>query len=405
MEFILPNNTPAMAPTFGVPLSPLGQQLKGPLLNVPNRTPRPNLPLMPDLLRGMKRAISYNADYGGCGFWRMLWPDMLINMYQKGIVNSSTAMIMDPRYYMDTRCVRIQRQATPLQYSFVQYIRALSDRSETPFKIIYEIDDIIFREDIPEYNSSRQAFDNPIIAENSMNIIKICDEMTVTCEYMKQYYMDKTGIKNVRVIPNYAPKFWMDRFYSSQKVAERYDKNKKRPRIGYFGSGTHVDIRNAASQQDDFTHVVDVVKRTLKDFQWVFVGTVPVPLRPHVISGEIEYHKWTALNDYPTLIDIANVSATIAPLQDNIFNRSKSNIKYLEAAAHGLPCVCQDIVTYAMAPLRFKTGDEMIDQLKKLFADRQYYTKHSKAARQYAETMWLEDHLDEFVDMYNIKKD
>ena len=31
----------------------------------------------------MPRAVNYYADFSGCGFWRMLWPEHTLNAYQK----------------------------------------------------------------------------------------------------------------------------------------------------------------------------------------------------------------------------------------------------------------------------------------------------------------------------------
>lgn len=396
-SFVLPTNGPTLTPFGGG--TPLDNQLKGPF-QVSNTTPK--FPIVPNPMMGLKRSVSFNADFGGCGYWRMLWGEMLINMQAKAVINSSTAMLVDPHFYDNIQAVRLQRQATPIQKEFAKYLRNLSNGTNE-FKLIYEIDDIVFREDIPDYNSCKGAFDDPTISQNCKDIMLMCDEITVTCDYMRQYYMDKTGHKNVRVLPNYAPKFWLDRFYNSQKIADRYEKNKKRPRIGYFGSGTHFDVRNNVGQKDDFEHVWQAIEKTRKEFKWVFTGGIPLSLRQYIHTGEMEFYPWTNLVDYPYAIDRADVSVTIAPLQDNNFNRAKSNIKYLEAGAFGLPCICQDMVTYNMAPLRFKTGDDMIDQIRKLVRDRQYYTKHSKSARQYAETMWLEDHVDEVMDVYRVK--
>jgi len=42
----------------------------------------------------------------------------------------------------------------------------------------------------------------------------------------------------------------------------------------------------------------------------------------------------------------------------------------------------------------------MVDQLKNLLKDKSYYMKISKQSRKYADTMWLDDHLDEYVELY-----
>ena len=61
------------------------------------------------------------------------------------------------------------------------------------------------------------------------------------------------------------------------------------------------------------------------------------------------------------------------------------------------------MVTYKDAPLRFTTGPELIDQIKALTKDEATYLKYSKKARAYADTMWLDDHLDEFVELYHTR--
>ena len=61
------------------------------------------------------RGLNYYADFSGCGHWRMIWPEQMLNAYQKAIVHGSTVMVTDPKYYTNVKCVRIQRQATPTQ--------------------------------------------------------------------------------------------------------------------------------------------------------------------------------------------------------------------------------------------------------------------------------------------------
>jgi hypothetical protein len=53
-----------------------------------------------------------------------------------------------------------------------------------------------------------------------------------------------------------------------------------------------------------------------------------------------------------------------------------------------------------MAPLRFKTGDDMIDIIKKVLGDRKRYLTESDSARKVASKWWLEDHIDEYVKLY-----
>ena len=201
----------------------------------------------------MPRGLNYYADFSGCGFWRMLWPEHTLNAYQQAIIHGSTVMVSDEKYYTNVKCVRIQRQATPQQLKFVQYLKQLGEKMG--FRVVYEIDDIVFYEDIPEYNKFRGAFVDDSIRKATTEMMQMCDEITVTCDYMKNYYIDKTGNKNVTVIPNYPPRYWLDQ-YDEDMVEKNYSKRKNKPRVLYAGSGAHFDVDNIAGQRDDFNHAI-----------------------------------------------------------------------------------------------------------------------------------------------------
>ena len=163
-------------------------------------------------------------------------------------------------------------------------------------------------------------------------------------------------------------------------------------------SGAHFDVDNNVGQKDDFEHVNSVITKTVDKYQWVFLGAFPLSLKPLVMSGKIEFHPWSRLFEYGDKLRDLNVNMIVAPLQDNVFNRSKSDLKYIEACALGLPIACQDICTYENAPIRFKTGDEMIAQIERVLSDRQLYKSLCKKASIYADTRWLEN--DENIDCY-----
>jgi len=377
---------PFGAPTIGSPLA------NNPTMGIVSNIPQSGGP------PGIKRAVSFAADHQGCGFWRIHWPETIINGQQLGIVNNNNFMILQENFYHGITCVRIQRQVTPTQLQFVQALKDISNKTNK-FKIYYDIDDVIFPEDIPLYNKAREAFVDPIICQTAVKIMQLCDGITTPTAYMSKYYENKTGVQGI-VLPNYMPKFWIDRFYNKAKIVENYDKHKKRPRVGYIGSPTHFDVGANSGVKDDFGDVFPFIIKTLKNFQWVIMGGMPRELVSYVKSGDIEFQPWSRIWDYPSTYNNLNLNVVIAPLQDNKFNRAKAEIKYLEAGALGIPCVCQDLEPYKIAPLRFQTGDEMVDILKKVVGDRKYYLTESDKARKVATSWWLEDHIGEHVKLY-----
>jgi len=362
--------------------------------------PAQEVPTPPEL--NLKRVLQYYADYSGCGFWRMLWPEHLLNAEQKLTVHGSTVMNLDANYFRGVHAVRVQRQATPQQLQFVRFLKDLS--KQFGFRVIYEIDDLVFSEDIPEYNKFKPAFVNPEIRKTAQEIMELCDEITVTCDFMKQYYMGKTNNKNITVIPNYIPKWWMDRFYSEKKISDNYDKYKNKPRILYAGSGAHFDVDNRVGQNDDFAHVNRAIVETRHKYQWVFLGAYPLPLHPFIQNGEMEYHPWTSLYNYPEKVAKLNVNMMVAPLQDNNFNKSKSDLKFIEANCYGLPIACQNLVTYQDAPFKFDTGEEMIAIIDDVLSKKGRYMNLSTKARKAADDRWLEneDNINKYVELFTL---
>ena len=351
--------------------SPYPQPYGSPIVGLPG-VPKP-IPQKPkEDLRPkeahLPRYVNYLADYSGCGHWRILWPESVINSRGDGMSQSTTAMVTDPRWYQGIKTVKVQRQASSQQKEFIKYLKRL--QNDHDFKIIYEVDDVVFKEVIPDYNKFKFAFDTEEVRQNCVDIINYVDEVTVTCEFMKRLYTEKTGQEKITVIPNFVPNFWMGHLYNPRKVEREFKKNKNRPRILYTGSGAHYDVDNKTGGKDDMSEVRDFIRKTVKKYQWVFVGAFPPQLLDLVQQREIEFYPWQSLIKYPYLIESLNAQLMVAPLQVNDFNRAKSDIKFIEACTLGIPCLCQNMETYNTAPdnLKFSTVEEFESKINSILA-------------------------------------
>ena len=94
-----PNPSPWQPSPIASPFAPLPIQVE--------KQPEQPLPKEADL----PRFVNFLADYSGCGHWRIIWPEYVINMTGVGMSQSTTAMVADPRWYQNVKCVKVQRQA------------------------------------------------------------------------------------------------------------------------------------------------------------------------------------------------------------------------------------------------------------------------------------------------------
>jgi hypothetical protein len=233
--------------------------------------------------------------------------------------------------------------------------------------------------------------------------MEMTDEFMVVSPYMRDYYASKIKNKKITCVPNYAPRFWFDRYYDEDRLAREYKSNKKRPRILVTASGTHFDVVNATNQQDDYTHVIQSIISSRKDFEWVWMGGYPLLLKPFIDNGEMIFKDWSPLLQFPQAIHDIAPQVTIAALAHNNFNRAKSFIKFTESCHLGIPFIGQDLEPYSDSFHKFTTGDEMIDRVKAVVKDSDTYMKECRKARKYGDKFWLDDHLNEHIAIYTTK--
>lgn len=338
------------------------------------------------------RYINFNAGNDGCMVYRRGFVGNHIRMSGHGDVVDLTRMVLEKNFYSGIKTISLQRQASGHQKEFMRFLKSI--QPEFGFKMIYEIDDVVFREEIPDHNASKFGFDTDEIRQNCIDMINMVDEVTVTCQYMKDLYIEKTGQQNVTVVPNFMPHWWIGHQYNYRKICDNLEKFKNRPRVVYAGSGAHFDVKGNSGGQDDFSHVLKFIIDNRFKYQFVFIGAFPPPLMPYVQSREIEFHPWVNILQYPNFIASLDAQVFIAPLMDIPFNRSKSDIKFIEAAQLGIPCICQDMVTYSSAPdvLKFKTADELAAKIEMItnWKNRSKYYKLVPELRKVGESRFLE---------------
>jgi O-antigen biosynthesis protein len=362
--------------------------------------------------------LNYPADTGGCGFYRLIFQKMALQTMTKDMrFIESFKFIADPNFYRDIRMVRLQRQVSNEQCSFfLNFLKRYS--MAMGYWLVYEVDDVVSFDDIPAYNCARHAFNNDLFFSNVMNILRECDFMTVTTEELKKYYVDKYKLESdkVLVIPNYIPRWWIGDTYQLPRQVQLFDANRRKPRIGLPLSSSHYDLTGTNQYIDDIHHITGFIRSTVDKYQWCFVGHVPKLLEDLARDKKIEVLPGSDVLNYPReMWERGQFQAIVAPLQDNIFNKSKSNIKLLESYALGIPCITQDLPCYSKYhDLVFKDANGLQNQLDKVLRDKDRYKKIVRENRIKVDTgpigsdghfqngAWLEKNINKWYRLYSL---
>ena len=87
-----------------IPGAPLGSPIGAPMGMIQEQpvAPPSEAPMAPPE-QDFDRSINYYADYSGCGHWRMIWPEQVLNAHDKAVVHGTTMMVLDERYYQNTK--------------------------------------------------------------------------------------------------------------------------------------------------------------------------------------------------------------------------------------------------------------------------------------------------------------
>lgn len=180
---------------------------------------------------------------------------------------------------------------------------------------------------VPPDNPVFTEFDKSSTQKYIKDIMALADVVTVSTPLLRELIETETN-REVTVIPNALMDFFMG------PIKERRDQN---PAIVWRGSDTHM--------RDLMSHTTDLLfaAKNLPDISWFFLG-----YKPWFIVEQMDKDMWRSeslvgiIEYFHRLRQIAP-SVVAVPLVDNIFNRSKSNIAWIEATWAGAATVASNL--------------------------------------------------------------
>ena len=135
---------------------------------------------------------------------------------------------------------------------------------------------------------------------------------------------------------------------SSQFLKEDFGVD-DRIKIGYFSG--------SISHNENFELIKPAIKEVLDNYPYVelhIVGHLDIPQDMKQYSQRIVIHEYVDWKALPQLI--SQVDINLAPLVDSVFNRAKSEIKWIEAALVKVPTIASHIGAFADMMIDGQTG-------------------------------------------------
>ena len=357
-------------------------------------------PASPKLLDSGKSYYfaSTHIDHGGCSYYRILFISQLLSQQYNNVAFCDSRLLFSYREIVPIlSSFRLQRACSVKDLTWFREV-ILPMKRRFGFPMIYEIDDILVRDDIPVYNCYRDIFKEgadsiPVYMEGS-------DAVTVTCGPLADYYSAKFGISRDKfhVIPNYLPRYFFDS-YNEAVIQDRIRSPKTRkPRICFSCGMSHFDM-NRTGAGDDFSGILDWIVENRKKYEFVFHGGFPPLLEKY--AADFTRIPVGPFLDYPRVRLSIRADLFIQPLIHSVFNECKSPIKLLESWAEGTPAFVQNLGSYMrIAPEAcFDTAETLDRMVNALFADPDAQLQLIR--RNYARMgeFWLDDHLDEWLEV------
>jgi len=252
------------------------------------------------------------ADFGGCGFYRILQTAAFLKFMMHHEVKVGFQFTLDDILNYDL--IVFQRQFLP------QVLESIKILHQNNKKAIFEIDDDLWH--VPPENQSKQYWlDDRIAAAES--IMEACDAITTSTEPLAELLRKHN--KNVYVIPNYI---------NGVKPLEKFDSV---IRIGWSGSTSHiVDFNKAITNA-----LKDIKKKYRQQVELIFCGWIPEDL-----VGQVTFYEPVPPMHYLNFLNGLRLHIGIIPCADIKFNESKSNLKFLEYSITKTASIASAIYPY-----------------------------------------------------------
>lgn len=268
--------------------------------------------------------IVHPTDNGACAWYRLNFAAALLHTSYAGEIEVITSREYINDGYILTHCAAIVI-GRPTDAGHVEMVRRYArNRKKYGYRIVVDYDDVLFDVDgknpVPSYN--RLNVDAFEIGRNISEIMNVVDKVTVSTPFLAFLFKSRFGV-DATIIENAVPSY---AFGSNARLVKE---DIKKPVVLYAGTMTHFSETDAGDFAGPW---IPWIKESVKEGKIEFhvFGKCEI-----LGDADVVTHPYTNALQFPSVIAGIRPDIYIAPLADNDFNRAKSNLKMLEAAAIG----------------------------------------------------------------------
>lgn len=232
---------------------------------------------------------------------------------------------------------------------------------------------------------------DPRVGDSVRHCLRKADMVTVSTPYLAELYAPFNS--NIVVLENCV----------KAELLDMPRKKRDRVTIGWQGGSSHlVDICMIA---DELTGVLE--QHADVDMHWIGMDFSPMQwVKSPGLRSRCRFTPWCEdVGDYYKAVDF---DIAIAPLADVPFNRAKSALKALDAAARGIPVVASDMEPYrefvrdGETGYLVRNGDEWVKRLTELIHDEAAREEMGAAAKQVAAGYTMQGNWQKWEQAYEL---
>lgn len=255
------------------------------------------------------------------------------NGFMVKVVNVSEFDISQARYASHIIIYR-----APWSYQ-LQFLCDTAKRDKKP--VYFDIDDLVFDTVYTDQLSYTQGLSEKdkgnydAGVKNYGKMLAACDGAITSTFQLKEEllkYKDKVLLNRNRASS--------DLIEISSHFIKDYSQQDSKVKIGYFSG--------SISHNENFELIKPAIQSLLEVYKNVelhIVGHLDIPEDMKPYQQQIVVHDYVDWKDLPQLI--SRVDINLAPLVDSVFNRAKSEIKWMEAALVKVPTVASHIGAFS----------------------------------------------------------